>query len=93
MKAISIKLSTVLTVVTLMGAFIAGGIAFGELRGGLIEHDKRIRLTEERMATIYEQITRTNEKITEVAVDLKWIRVLMEGYVSKEYSSHKEPGG
>lgn len=86
MKDVSIKLSTLLTILTIVGALTTGGIVFGELRGGLVEQGRRLDATETRMAAMYEQTEEINQKITEVATDLRWIRVLIEEYAKKVHS-------
>ena len=92
MKEWSIKLSTLLTILSILGATIIGGIAFGELRGGVLEHEKRLSLMEQQVASTSQQINELTRNTAEISTDLKWIRALIEGYAIRvhELEDHKK---
>lgn len=92
MKDWSIKLSTLLTVLSIVGTIIVGSIAFGELRGGVIETKERLRINEERMLAMEKETREINQKLTQVSTDLRWIRALIEEYAKKVHQMEMEEG-
>lgn len=93
MKDWSIKLSTLLTVLSIVGTIVIGSIAFGELRGGVIETKERMRTYEERMLVMEKETREINQKLTQVSTDLQWIRALIEGYAKKVHNIKNEEEG
>lgn len=90
MKEWSIKVSTLLTVLSILGIVVGFSLAFGELRGGVIETKARLRTTEERLLGMEKETKEINQKLTQVSMDLQWIRALIEGYAKKVHQLEME---
>jgi len=79
-KDMKINLTILVSFLTIAGTIIAGGIAFGALQEGLKAQDEKVKFMQERSLALEKQTYEINAKITEVATDLRWIRIVIEEY-------------
>jgi len=81
-----INIAIIVSFLTIIGAVITGGISFGALQEGLRSQDEKVRVVQFRTEEYARQIYKINTKLTEVATDLRWIRINLEEYNSKHLS-------
>jgi hypothetical protein len=79
-KDMKIHLAILVSFLTIIATVIAGGIAFGALQEGLRGQAARVTEMQVRSEELAKQTYEINGKITEVATDLRWIRIVIEEY-------------
>jgi len=79
-KGMKINLAILVSFLTIISMVVAGGIAFGTVKEGIQAQDEKIKAMQYRADELAKQTYEINGKITEVATDLRWIRIVIEEY-------------
>lgn len=79
-----LSIGTLLAIVTLIGSILIGGANFGEVRGSVNEHGKRIDSVENRVKTVEDHIIEMNNRTIKIATDLDWIKITLSSKESIE---------
>lgn len=72
------NISIIVTAITIVSSILVGGIAFGELRGGMMNLKDRVDKSEARVLNIEHNINKIDAKLTKVCTDIEWLRYYME---------------
>lgn len=79
-KDMKVNLAILVSFLTIISFVVAGGIAFGVVKEGITAQDEKIKAMQYRADELAKQTYEINGKITEVATDLRWIRIVIEEY-------------
>jgi peptidoglycan hydrolase CwlO-like protein len=79
-KDMKVNLAILVSFLTIMSMVVAGGIAFGTVKEGIQAQDEKIKAMQYRADELAKQTYEINAKISEVATDLRWIRIVIEEY-------------
>ena len=72
-----ISIGVIVAICTIVGSILIGGANFGEVRGSVNEHSRRIDSLDTRMLSIEESIMEIHARTIKMDTNLEWIKNIL----------------